>query len=158
MAKKKPKNLQIKNNQNKISINVRKIRASLQNIMRALDCLDVELSISLVDDEQIKNINKQYLGKNKPTNVLSFSMRENEYGDINPHILGDIVISAETAQKDALKGGLTLAQEIDYLLIHGLLHLLGYDHEEAGKDEAIKMRRKEKELFHAIHGKITRLY
>jgi len=143
-------NLQIKNNQNRIKIDKNKIKNTLKIIMRRLDCADKEISVSFVDDETIRMLNKQYLGKNKPTNVLSFSMREDEYGDINPNVLGDIVVSVETAKKDAQGGGLTLAEEIDYLLIHGLLHLLGYNHEKTTQNKAREMKQKEKELFDIV--------
>ncbi|MFZ1036419.1 MAG: rRNA maturation RNase YbeY, partial [Smithella sp.] len=92
-----------------------------------------------------------YLGRDKATNVLSFSLREGEYGDINPQILGDIIISAQTAQRDALHGKLTIGQEIDFLIIHGILHLLGYNHENTTKKETNRMREKEKELFNKIN-------
>lgn len=121
--------------------------------MSHLGCPDKDISFSFVDDDDIRALNKHYLGKDKPTNVLSFSMRENDYGDVNPNVLGDIVISAQTAKKDARKGGLTVAQEIDFLMIHGLLHLLGFDHEKTTKDEANKMKQKEKELFYLLYPK-----
>jgi probable rRNA maturation factor len=143
--------LQIKNNQKIVKIDKRKIRLNLKTIMGHLDCPDKDISVSFVDDDQIRLLNKSYLGKDSPTNVLSFSMRENDYGDINPNVLGDIVISAQTAKKDARKGGLTVAQEIDFLLIHGLLHLLGFNHEKTTKDKANKMKQKEKELFYLLY-------
>jgi len=152
MAKKKSMNLQIQNNQNKIKINRRKISAMILKILKILECGDKEISINFVDDEKIKQLNKQYLGKDKATNVLSFSLQENEYGNINPQVLGDIVISVETAQKDAVYGNLTVDQEIDFLIIHGLLHLLGYDHENTTKKETSKMRKKERELFYIACG------
>ena len=144
--------LQIENSQNKIKIDKRKIRSTVLKVLKILDCADKEISLSFVDDENIKQLNKQYLGKDKATNVLSFSLQEGEYGDINPQILGDIIISVETAQRDALYGRLTIAQEIDFLIIHGILHLLGYNHENTTKRETNKMRQKEKELFTAIYG------
>jgi probable rRNA maturation factor len=146
-------NLQIKNNQKIVKIDKRKIRAALKTIMTHLGCSDKYISVSFVDDDKIRALNKHYLGKDNPTNVLSFSMRENDYGDINPNVLGDIVISAQTAKKDAGTGGLTVAQEIDFLMIHGLLHLLGFNHEKTTKDKANKMKQKEKELFHLLHPK-----
>jgi probable rRNA maturation factor len=121
-------------------------------ILKILECGDKEISINFVDDEKIKQLNKQYLGKDKATNVLSFSLQENEYGNINPQVLGDIVISVETAQKDAVYGNLTVDQEIDFLIIHGLLHLLGYDHENTTKKETSNMRKKERELFYIACG------
>jgi probable rRNA maturation factor len=150
-------NLQIQNNQHKIKIDRRKIRSTIFKILKILDCADKEISLSFVDDEKIKQLNKQYLGKDKATNVLSFSLREDEYGNINPQILGDIVISADTAQKDAIQGNLTIAQEIDFLIIHGLLHLLGYNHENTTKKETNIMRQKEKKLFNLVNGNDIKL-
>jgi probable rRNA maturation factor len=149
--------LQIKNSQNKIKIDKRMIRVTVSKILKILNCADKEISLSFVDDENIKILNKQYLGKNKATNVLSFSLLEGEYGNINPQILGDIIVSVETAQRDALYGKLTIHQEIDFLIIHGILHLLGYNHENTTEKETKKMRQKEKDLFNAINGCNTRL-
>lgn len=143
--------IRIENNQNKFRIENNKIRGTVSRIFRLLDCADSEISISFTDDEGIKELNKQYLGRDKATNVLSFSLREGEYGDINPLLLGDIVISVDTAQKDALKGRLTFEQEIDFLLIHGILHLSGYNHENTSAEEAAEMERKEKEIFNKIY-------
>jgi len=147
--------LQIENNQNKIKIDKRIIRSTVLRIMRILNCADKEISLSFVDDEKIKKLNKEYLGKDKPTNVISFSLREGEYSDINPQIMGDIIISVETAQRDALWGNLTVSQEIDFLIIHGILHLLGYNHENTTREETNKMRKKEKDLFTAVCGLTT---
>jgi probable rRNA maturation factor len=144
--------LQIQNNQKKIKINRRKIRSAILKILKILECADKEISINFVDDAKIKQLNKQYLGKDRATNVLSFSLREDEYGNINPQVLGDIIISVEAAQKDAVYGNLTVDQEIDFLIIHGLLHLLGYDHENTTKKETSKMRKKERELFYIACG------
>jgi probable rRNA maturation factor len=143
--------LQIENSQNKIKIDKRKIRSTVLKVLKILDCADKEISLSFVDDENIKQLNKQYMGKDKATNVLSFSLQEGEYGDINPQILGDIIVSVETAQRDALYGKLNIAREIDFLLIHGILHLLGYNHENTTKKESNKMQQKEKELFNKIN-------
>ena len=70
--------LQIDNNQNKIKINKRKIRSTVLKILKILDCANKEISLSFVDDEKIKKLNKQYLGKDKPTNVISFPLQEGE--------------------------------------------------------------------------------
>lgn len=151
MVKKIIMKLQIENRQTKIKLERRKIRGTVLRILNILNCADKEISISFVDDEDIKQLNKQYLGKDKPTNVLSFSLQEGEYGNINPQMLGDIVISTQTALRDAVRGKLTVEQEIDFLMIHGILHLLGYNHENTTKEETKKMRRKEKELFNEIN-------
>jgi probable rRNA maturation factor len=116
-----------------------------------MDCADKELSISFVDDNTIKQLNNSYLQRNNSTNVLSFSLQEGKFGNINPNILGDIIISAETAQRDAAIGDLSLSEEIYFLIIHGLLHLLGYNHENTTKAQTTKMRVKEKELFKILN-------
>ena len=110
-------------------------------------CRDRELSLLLVDNKEIKDINRQYLNRDCPTNVISFSQIEGEFGNLNPKILGDIVISVEKAQSDADEGGLSLEDGIDYLFIHGILHLTGYNHENTTEAEALKMQNRANELF-----------
>ncbi|MGV8059359.1 MAG: rRNA maturation RNase YbeY [Smithellaceae bacterium] len=151
MEEKKIMKIQVDNNQNKIKIDKRKIRSTTLTLLKHLDCADKEISLSFVNDETIQHLNKQYRGKDNPTNVLSFSLQEGEFGNINPHILGDVVISADTAKVDAVKNNRTLEQEIDFLIIHGLLHLLGYDHENTTKEETRIMQKKEKALFRLLY-------
>lgn len=143
----------IENRQRRIKIDLRRVRRVLNKILKTLNCEDKEISLLFVDDEGIRDINRRFLNRDHPTNVISFSMWEGEFGDINPHILGDIVISVETALRDAGK----LDDELDFLMIHGLLHLLGYNHEDTSEDEARRMEDKEKELFLILkdnrHGK-----
>jgi probable rRNA maturation factor len=143
--------IRIKNNQIKFKIEKHKIRGTVYRIFKILGCKDKEISVFFTDDDNIKKLNNKYLEKNKPTNVLSFSLREGDYGDVNPQVMGDVVISVDTAQKDAQKGNLSFEQEIDFLLIHGILHLLGFNHENSSKEEANEMRKKEKELFNKIN-------
>lgn len=117
--------------------------------MTELGLPDAELSILLVDDRQIQDLNRRFLGRDKPTNVLAFSMREGEYASLHPHLLGDIVISIETAKRQSKRFGLNAIGMITLLLIHGILHLLGYEHE--GKNpEAREMATKQKELLHLV--------
>ena len=139
--------IQIENKQTKIKIQRRKIRSTVLKLLKIMDCANKELSISFVDDNTIKQLNNHYLQRDHSTNVLSFSLQEGEYGNVNPHILGDIVISTETAQRDAIRGDLSLSEEIDFLIIHGLLHLLGFNHENTTKAQTTKMQMKERELF-----------
>lgn len=143
--------LQIRNSQNKINIDKRRIRSTVLKIMKMLDCADQELSISLVDNDYIQELNKHYLGRDKTTNVISFSIREGEYGNINPQLLGDVIISVDTAMKDAAKGKLSIDQEIDFLMIHGILHLLGFNHENTSQAETNRMQQKEKDLFNKLY-------
>jgi probable rRNA maturation factor len=139
--------IQIENKQTKIKIERRKIRSTVLKLLKIMDCANKELCISFVDDNTIKQLNNNYLQRDNSTNVLSFSLQEGEYGNINPNVLGDIVISAETAQRDAAIGDLSLSEEIDFLIIHGLLHLLGLNHENTTKAQTTKMQIKERELF-----------
>jgi probable rRNA maturation factor len=143
--------IQIKNSQENIRINHRRIRSNLIKLLKHLNCLDKEVSLIFVNDEIIQRLNKQYLNKDRPTNVLSFSLQEGEFNQINPQILGDIVISVDTARKDAAEGGFSVEQEIDFLIIHGLLHLLGYNHQNTTGAETKKMRTKERELLKLLN-------
>ena len=105
--------------------------------------------MSLVDDEEIADLNEAYLGRSGPTNVLSFSMREGEGGGVVPDLLGDVVLSVETARREADSAGLKWTEVLDYYLIHGILHLVGYDHESGG-DEAARMEAKTEELLRVL--------
>lgn len=103
-----------------------------------------EMGVLLVDDKEIQDLNCRYLGRDRPTNVLAFPMD----GPSNK-LLGDIVISVQTAQREAEERRVSLDEHLALLLIHGILHLLGYDHEKGGKEEA-EMRRKERELLKVV--------
>ena len=127
-----------------------KARRSLSKILTFLGQQDKEVSVLFADDEIIREINKKYLDRDKPTNVISFSMNEGEYGSVNTTILGDIVISADTALRESKMVGLTLEEEIDYLMIHGVLHLLGYEH-EYDENNALKMKKIECEVFFKLN-------
>jgi probable rRNA maturation factor len=111
-----------------------------------LDFADGELSILIVDDQQIETLNKKYLNRKGPTNVIAFPMREGRFNDISPNLLGDVVISVETAEKEARTAELSMQNRFNQLLIHGILHLVGYDHETT-PTEAQRMERKSNELF-----------
>ena len=115
--------------------------------MADLGLPDAELSILLVDDAQIQDMNRRHLSRDKPTNVLAFSMREGEFPTLHPQLLGDLVISVETAQRQSNRFGLNGMEMIILLMVHGILHLLGYEHEGTRKG-ARQMAVKQKELFH----------
>lgn len=142
--------IQIENQQKRIKIEKRKIRTEVTKLLNLLDCGEKEISITFVNDATIQRINKQYLCRDKTTNVISFSLQEGEYGNINPALLGDIIISVDTAIRDANNGNLSLKEEILFLIAHGMLHLLGYNHENTSRANAMRMRRKEKELFRIL--------
>lgn len=118
-----------------------------QRILSVSGCPDAELSVLIVDDEQIREINRDYLQRDKPTNVISFSMQEGEGAGLNPQVLGDVVISADTAARDAAEAGIPFESELHFLLLHGILHLLGYDHERGTEEDAQRMEAREREIF-----------
>jgi probable rRNA maturation factor len=97
----------------------------------------------------MRYLNRRYRDIDRATDVLSFSQREGQFSGLRPDILGDIVISVPTAARQARERNHSLGREIERLLVHGLLHLLGYDHER-GPAEARRMRRKEARLCQRI--------
>ncbi|HYD48299.1 MAG TPA: rRNA maturation RNase YbeY [Terriglobales bacterium] len=116
-----------------------------RRILRILEEEQAELSVSLVDDEEIHRLNRDYRFKDKPTDVLAFALREGIQAPGTERVLGDVVISLDTAARQAYKRKRMLAAEVRTLLIHGILHLLGYDHERS-PSEARRMKRKERAL------------
>lgn len=112
---------------------------------------DPEVSILFVDDRIIKEMNLLYRGIDESTDVLSFSMREessDEYPSVfleEDNLLGDVVISLETARRQSDEYGHSLDREIGFLTVHGILHLLGYDH--INEEDAIIMRKKEEDIL-----------
>ena len=117
-------------------------------ILDALGCPEgTELSVSIVGDRTMRIVNREYLAKDRSTNVISFSLQEGECVGGNPSALGDVIISADTAAREAEEGGMVFFERLSFLLMHGILHLCGYDHERSGEVEAQKMERKEQQLF-----------
>jgi probable rRNA maturation factor len=117
-----------------------------QRILAALDLPEAELSILLVDDIQIRELNRQHLGRDNATNVLAYSMQEGAFSSLHPHLLGDLVISVETALRQSNRFGLNPMEMVTLLIVHGVLHLIGYEH-EGKKKEAREMALKQKELL-----------
>ncbi|NJD69735.1 MAG: rRNA maturation RNase YbeY [Candidatus Methylomirabilota bacterium] len=105
-------------------------------------CDEAECGLVLVGDRTMARLNRYYRGKTGPTDVLSFPMREGSFASLSPDLLGDVVISTETAERQARASGRSLRDELVALLIHGILHLLGYDHQTPS--EARRMKRLER--------------
>ncbi|NLG84855.1 MAG: rRNA maturation RNase YbeY [Firmicutes bacterium] len=113
---------------------------------------EAEAGITLADDPYLHELNREYRGIDAPTDVLSFGLREETpeepaYLEPGPEVLGDVVISAERAVAQAAEYDHSLARELAYLAVHGLLHLLGYDHDRP--EEAEEMRRLEEDILNA---------
>jgi probable rRNA maturation factor len=128
-------------------IDRRALIATAGRLLTALGERGSGLSLSLVGDDVIRSMNKEYRGKDSPTDVLSFSLDGAPHAAVE-RFLGDVVISIDTARRQAERYGASLQREVYRLLIHGLLHLKGHDHEAAGERRV--MRREERRLADAI--------
>ncbi len=144
----------VKNNQKEIKVPVG-IRLLIRRCCQAVLSLegftqDAEVSVSFVSNNEIKNLNKAFRNKDSVTDVLSFPLGENGKFDLNKETgcaqLGDVVISLETAMRQAEIYGHSLEREIGFLTVHSMLHLLGYDHEVSPLEERI-MREKEEQVL-----------
>jgi len=140
----------IKNRQRLLKPNQRRTASLLRKALRLLGLRKAEISILFVNDERMRILNSRFRGIDRTTDVLSFP--QNEFISPNAQrltpnvVLGDIVISLPKTKKQAEENGLTFHQELKRLLIHGLLHLTGYDH-EINRYQGNKMRKKAKELI-----------
>ncbi len=104
-----------------------------------------EVSVVFVDDAEMRTLNKNYRGKDRSTDVLAFPMCEGRFASVNPDLLGDIVVCVPAARRQAEEKDHSLERELSLLLIHGLLHLLGYDHKH--EKEERRMRELESEFL-----------
>ena len=105
------------------------IRKAIEEALASEERGEAEVSVLIVNDSRIRELNRQYRSLDSPTDVLSFAMGEGDFADLNPQLLGDVVISADAALRQAEKAGHSLAEELGLLAIHGTLHLLGYEDE-----------------------------
>ena len=133
----------------------KRLQDGLNAVAKLHDLDDMtEVDITIVDDEEIHQLNRDYRNVDRPTDVLSFALDEDDEDEPELlegqlHLLGDIIISAETATRQAEEFGHGLEREIVYLAVHGLLHLLGYDH--MVEEDKVVMRAKEEEALRAIN-------
>jgi len=151
--------IRIRNQQRSKSLNLRRIRKDLARAASLLCLADTELSILFVGSARMKSLNAEYRGIPRETDVLSFAMNEGQSfppraSRLTPHsspslTLGDIVISVPRASRQAREYGVAFPEELRRLLIHGLLHLAGFDHEK-GRYQKARMEKREKELLYAL--------
>jgi probable rRNA maturation factor len=120
------------------ALRVAEIRRRATAMLGLLQLEKMELSVLLTDDEQIRKLNKKYRAKNRPTDVLAFAMREGDFSALAGELLGDVIISIPTAERQAEERGVAPLAEVTMLLAHGLLHLLGWDHDTDAKDDAMR--------------------
>lgn len=141
--------IQIANRQKRRRISLSRMRRNARILLSSLGHPEDELSILLVDDERIAALNQTYFSREGPTNVIAFPMQAGRFAHLSPHLLGDVVISVDTAWREARAAGLDLEQRLTQLLVHGLLHLCGYDHEQTPA-EARRMTVKSRQLLRAL--------
>ncbi len=127
-------------------VDARALKATMRTLLKAVGEEDAGISVTLVNDDAIREINREHRGKDKPTDVLSFPLEPEPFSQ--ERLLGDIVISIDTARRQAADYDATVQRELYRLLIHGLLHVLGHDHMEPGERDV--MEREERRLADAI--------
>ncbi|MCX7020162.1 MAG: rRNA maturation RNase YbeY [bacterium] len=141
--------IQVRNKCKSNIITTHRLKKITQNVIKLV--LDekghtgAEVSVVYVDDAEIRTLNKRYRSINKPTDVLAFPMNDGKFASISPNLLGDVVVSVPTAMRQSEANDHSIEREITILLIHGLLHLLGFDH-HSDKAETI-MREQEIEYL-----------
>jgi len=127
----------------KPQINIAPLREAIEQTLRGENREDAEVSVLLVNDERMRDLNRTYRGVDSTTDVLAFPMGEGEFPELNPQMLGDIVVSVERALLQAKQAGHDLVDEVRLLAVHGTLHLLGYEDEtSAGRTRMRRLAKK----------------
>jgi probable rRNA maturation factor len=124
------------------------LRARARRVLHEIERADRELSIALFDDAGMRELNAAWRGRDRPTDVLAFSLEEGPHAERRGRLLGDLAIGVETAARQARARRRSLDDEVARLLVHGALHLIGYDH--ARPREARRMRAEERRLLRAL--------
>lgn len=123
----------------------RVVRRIAERMLAALDLAEAELSVLLTNDATIHELNREHRGKDRPTDVLAFPQDADAFASASGEgrLLGDVVISLDTAETQAKARGVDLTGEVAFLLAHGLLHLVGYDHQNDADEDRMNARTKE---------------
>jgi probable rRNA maturation factor len=144
--------IRVTNTSRNTTFDVEVVYSAVCATLKAHDAEACEVSVLLTDDNDIRDLNRDYRKIDEPTDVLAFAMREGEDTNVNPNLLGDLVISLETAARQAVTAdeGLSvnsssIETEVAMLAVHGVLHLLGYDHQT--QEEATTMFEKQNAIF-----------
>jgi len=129
--------VELRNAQRRFKLDVRRIKRAVQALLKGVGRSEAQVSVLFVDDQKMRQLHRQWMGEDAPTDVLSFPMEE--------RVLGDVVISVETAARRAPKN---VTRETVRYLIHGLLHLIGHDH--VGRTDRRRMSRESRRLMKLI--------
>ena len=141
----------INNRQRRVALDTPFVKKQALRMMAYLGCSENELSVVFVNDERMQSLNRTYRCKDRPTNVLAFPQCPTYEGEPQTLLLGDVVISLPTAAREAFELSQPLEERVVFLLAHGLLHLLGYDHERSAAQRR-RMERREKDIFSHLKG------
>ena len=133
--------VRIRNRQRHVPISLPRLRRLAGRALAALGRSDREVDVSVVDDREIRRLHARYLGRRRATDVIAFNLE----GPGPSPLLGEVIISVETAARQSRRIGVPIALELDLLLVHGLLHLAGYDDREPA--EARRMHEREREIL-----------
>ena len=128
-----------------------RVGAFVEFALERLKLFGAQVTVVLVGERAMRLLNRRWRGKDRPTDVLSFSQREGEGGALHPEVLGDVVICVPVARRQAREAGHCLAAELDRLAVHGLLHLAGHEH-EGDPAAARAMRRREDAIIRGWRG------
>jgi len=127
----------------------RRLARAAARALAAEGLAGAQVSLTLVGDRAIRALNRRWRGLDRATDVLAFSQREGEGGGLHPELLGDVVVSVETARRQARLAGHSLAAELELLVVHGVLHLAGHEH-EGDAAAARRMRRRERAVLGSL--------
>jgi probable rRNA maturation factor len=143
--------VQIIDNQRRIKTDKKSIKNITEELLAFLGISKKTLSILFTDNDGIRELNTRFLRRDSPTNVISFSYfgEERTFGVEDEQIIGDIVISLERTLEEAKKAGCSFYERLMGLIIHGILHIMGYDHEKDLKEKR-RMRYMEKKLLNFV--------
>jgi len=136
----------VQNRQRTVRIKTPQVKRQLLRVMTYLGCQDQELSVVFANDRLLRELNRTYRDKDRPTNVLAFPQEPIDTSGPSARLLGDVVVSLSIAEREAQTLEQPLEARVVYLLIHGLLHLLGYDHEQSDAAQQ-RMETLEQELL-----------
>ena len=140
----------ITNISNNTTFDIEKVEQAVSETLIAHNLADCEVSVLLTDDPHMKQLNRDYREIDAATDVLAFAMQEGEDNNVlNTNMLGDVVISLETAERQARNESHSLEEEVAFLTVHGVLHLLGYDHQT--QNEASVMFAKQEVILQHLH-------
>ncbi len=152
-AKRKSASIFIDSRQKLAKLDRAGLRRDVRKMLELLGTPGREVSLLFVDDDGIRAINRDYLRRNRPTNVISFSLSEGDFGGLNPGVLGDVVVSVETAEREARAAKIPVGDAILFLVLHGILHLTGFDHEgRRGAPRARIMSAMQEAVFYELRG------